>query len=439
MDERTGRYAAVLTKMLRLETVSSRNEADRVSSAEFRALLAELFPRLFTACRCIPFANGFVLHWSGSDTTTRLPVLFMNHHDVVEASGGWTHPPFAGEIADGRLWGRGTLDDKGGLWAMLQAAEELAAEGFVPRRDIWFSSSCTEETTGEGAAEIARWFETRGIRFEMVFDEGGMILSDPMAGIRGTFAMVGVGEKGCADLRFVARSGGGHASTPEKGTPLVRLGKFMAAAEKSGVFRSKLSPTVCEMFRRFAPYAGKAGKLLTSPERLAGVLAPVLSRQGGAAAALVRSTIAFTMAQGSAGTNVLPQEAWVVGNLRFSHHQGQEDSFRVLEKLAKRFDVEMEVLDPGFSSRVADYNGTAFALAERAIQEIFPDAVTAPYVMTGASDARFFDRVCDQCIRFLPLRIDQQQLSSIHGVDENVALADLAAAVDYYRYMIGEV
>ena len=438
MDARTERYAASLAEMIRRETVSADGERDGAKFASFRDLLAQLFPHIFGACERTDFPDGFVLRWRGRDAS-RLPVLFMNHHDVVEAAEGWTHEPFGGEIAEGKLWGRGTLDDKGGLWAMLQAADELAAEGYVPPRDIWFSSSCTEETSGAGAREIAGWFQSRGIRFEMSFDEGGMILRSPISGVEGTFAMVGVGEKGCADLKFVARSGGGHASTPEKNTPLVRLGKFMAAVERSHIFPAELSPTVCEMFRRFSPHMGKLGAVMKQPERFAPVLKRVIPALSGAAAALLRTTVAFTMAQGSGGTHVLPAEAWVVGNMRFSHHQGQEKSFRAIEKLAKKYDVEMEVLDPGFPSRITDHDGAAFRLTERAVRAIFPGVTPAPYIMTGASDSRFFDGVCDQCIRFLPFTIDDQQLGSVHGADENVDLCTLAPAADWYKYMLREV
>ena len=181
MDERTERYAQTLATMIRKETVSQHEETDTAKFEEMRDLLAELFPHIFGACEVKRFPNGLTLLWEGADATKR-PVLFMNHHDVVEATEGWSHPPFSGEIADGKLWGRGTLDDKGGLWAMLQAANELAAEGFAPARDVWFSSSSTEETNGAGAGQIVAWFQERGIRFEMTFDEGGMILHDPIGG-----------------------------------------------------------------------------------------------------------------------------------------------------------------------------------------------------------------------------------------------------------------
>ena len=438
MDERTARYAGTLSTMIRRETISKRDERDKAKFEAFRDLLMELFPHIFEACEVTRFPDGLTLYWKGADASKQ-PVLFMNHHDVVEAPGDWTHAPFSGEIADGKLWGRGTLDDKGGLWAMLQAADELAAEGFVPSRDVWFSSSSTEETNGAGAGEIVAWFQKRGVRFEMTFDEGGMILYDPIGGADGTFAMVGVGEKGTADLRFIARSKGGHASMPGKNTPLVRLGKFMAAVERSHIFDVELSPTICEMFRRIGPTMGKLGKVVGQPERFAPVLRRVIPEISPVAGALLKTTVAFTMAQGSAGANVLPREAWVVGNMRFSHHQGQQASFAAIEKLAKKYDIEMEILDPGFPSRMTDFGGTAFRLTERAVRAVFPDVVPVPYIMTGASDARFFDPVCDQCIRFLPFLIDKQQLGSVHGVDENVDLDTLAPAVDWYRYLMREV
>ena len=438
MSDRSETYAEILARMIKQETVSEQDTVGGDKFAAFRELLRELFPRLFGACEVRTFHDSLLLLWQGRDRGQE-PVLFLNHMDVVEATGEWSRPPFSGDISDGKLWGRGALDDKGGLWAMLQAAEELAGEGFAPTRDIYFMSSCTEETAGRGAEEIAAWFEENDIRLAMSFDEGGMILHDPIGGADGDFAMIGVGEKGCADLRFVARSSGGHASTPGKDTPLVRLGKFMAAADKGGLFTKELSDTTCEMLRRFAPYMGKVGLITGRPRLFAPLLKRVLPKLSGAAGALVRTTLAFTMAQGSGGCNVLPEEAWVVGNMRCSHHQGREGSIRAVTELARKYDIEVEVLDPGCESRLTDYNGPAFRLAERAVAAIFPGVAPVPYVMTGASDSRFLDRVCDQCVRFLPYKIDDQQLASVHGLDENVDIASLSPAVDYYKYLMQEV
>ena len=424
--------------MIRQETISDYECEDSTKFEAFRSSLRELFPTLFDVGEYFAFADGFVLRWAGRDKTKE-PVLFMNHHDVVEPNGEWAHEPFSADIADGRLWGRGTLDDKGGLWAMLQAADELAKDGFIPDRDIWFSSTSTEETTGRGADEISRWFETQKIRFEMCFDEGGMILYEPIGGAKGKFAMIGVGEKGCADLKFLARSKGGHASIPGKNTPLVRLGKFMAKAEKHQVFPVDMNPAVCEMFRRLSPYMGLEGKMFSDPERNKAILSRIMIKVSDKAAALLRTTIAFTMAKGSGAPNVIPSEAWVIGNMRYSHHQGQQGSFEAIRKLAEKYDLEMEIQDAGYPSRLTDYNGTAFRLVEQAVQAIFPDVVPVPYIMTGCSDSRFFDRVCDQCIRFLPFEINDQQLDSIHGINENVDLCTLIPAVLFYKYLMKAV
>ena len=436
-DTRTEIYAATLARMIRAETVSREPQPDKEIFYRFHDLLRQLFPNLFACCTYEDFDGSFLLHWKG--TRNGDPILLMNHHDVVEAPGSWKYPPFSGEIAEGKLWGRGTLDTKGGLWAMLQAADELAEEGFQPNRDVYFLSTCNEEQGGNGADHISNVLLERGIQFHMVLDEGGMILSEPISGAKGRFAMVGVGEKGCVDLKFIARSTGGHASTPGKNTPLVRLGKFMSAVEKGSLFRAELSPTVCAMFARLSTsMSGPMKFLLGNTSLLKPLLVRVMPSVSDAANAMLKTTVAFTMASGSQGANVLPQEAWVVGNMRYSHHQGGQASIRAITQLAEKYGIETVVLSPGFDSPISPYQGDAFQLVERAVETIFPGVKTSPYVMTAASDSRYLSRVSQNCLRFTPFQINHQQLDSIHGLNENIDLSALAPAVDFYRYIITE-
>ena len=170
-DTKTNEYAARLSRLIQAETISAHGDADLTKFYKFHELLRAEFPSIFSVCELEDFSGSILLRWRGKDEKM-LPILFMNHHDVVEASGEWTHPAFSGEIADGKVWGRGTLDTKGGLWGMLQAADELAREGFVPARDVYFMSTCCEETTGAGADTISKALLERGIRFAMVLDEG---------------------------------------------------------------------------------------------------------------------------------------------------------------------------------------------------------------------------------------------------------------------------
>ena len=437
-NTRTERYAQRLSKLIQAETVSSEAKGDRTKFYRFHQLLRETFPKLFEVCTFEDFNGSILLRWKGSSNGE--PVMLMNHCDVVEAPGEWKYPPFSGAIAEGRIWGRGTLDNKGGLWAMLQAAEELAEEGFVPGRDVYFVSTCMEECDGSGADSISAALLERGIHFDMVLDEGGMILQEPIGGAKGTYAMVGLGEKGCVDLKFIARSAGGHASTPERDTPLIRLGKFMAEVDRGRIFPAKLSPTVCAMFAEISKsMSGYMKLVLGHPKLFSPLLVKVIPAVSNVAAAMLKTTVAFTMASGSEGANVLPQEAWVMGNMRYSHHQGGKASVEAITRLAAKYDIETVVLDPGFDSPLSDHRSEAFALVERAVAEVFSDVRTSPYVMTGASDCRYMSRVSENCLRFAPFLIDGKQMESIHGINENLELSALAPAVDFYRYILTEV
>lgn len=430
------RYLNNFIKLIQKETISTFDESDLTKFHEFHDILREVFPNVFKACEFKEFHGSFLLIWEGRDRAKK-PVMIMNHHDVVEETGKWDHEPFGAEIADGKIWGRGTFDTKGGLWAMLQAADDLISDGYIPERDIYFESTCNEETTGHGAEEISCWMAEQGIELEVVLDEGGMIMYDPIGGAKGTFAVIGLGEKGCCDLKFSARSNGGHASMPPKDTPLVRLGKFMAEIEKKDPFDKEIDPTTRELFNRIAPYMGVIGFVLKHNKLFGGLIKAVMPKVSGAAGAMLKTTLAFTVAQGSNGNNVLPQEAFVIGNMRFSHHEGREKSIARLKPIADKYGIEIEILDPGFTSGISDFNGEGFRLVEQAVAKIFPNVdKSVPYILTGASDARYYDKVCKQCIRFLPFEIDDQQLSGMHGLNENINIDSLIPAVSFYKFFI---
>jgi carboxypeptidase PM20D1 len=435
LDSRTNDYTNGLARLIQVETISTFEQTDKTKFYKFHEVLREMFPNLFKVCTFEDFNGSFLMRWQGK--TDKDPIMLMNHHDVVEATGDWSYNPFGGEIADGKLWGRGTLDTKGGLWAMMQAAEELVREGFVPERDIYFLSACTEECAGEGADTISKVLEERGLRFFMVLDEGGYILDEPIAGAKGKFAVIGLGEKGCADLKFVAHSRGGHASIPPKDTPLVRLGKFMAAVEKKNLFETEMAPVIHATFESLSEAMSGPLKFVLKNSRLfKPLLVKVMPMVSGAAGAMLRTTVAFTMASGSEGTNVLPQEAWVIANMRYSHHQGGKSSIETISKFAEKYDIETVVLDPGVDSPISNHDSDAYKLVTKAVTNVFPDVKTTPYIMTAASDSRFMWRISENCLRFAPFSITDEQLEGIHGINENVDLSCLAPAVDFYRYII---
>lgn len=437
-DSRSTTYAQQLSRLIQQNTTSTQAQSDLTPFRAFHALLHQEFPHLFSVVEEEEFDGSLLLRWPGTHPHLA-PILLMSHHDVVPAPGPWTHPPFSGAVAEGKVWGRGTLDTKGSLWAILRGADELAETGFVPRRDTYFVSTCNEETSGAGAQAIARALELRKLHFHFTLDEGGMVVEAPLPGMTGYAAMVGVGEKGCADLQFIAHSHGGHASMPPNDTPLVRLGQFMAHAQQANLFPAALTPTTLEMLRRMAPsMSGVTRSILAHAHIFAPLLRRLLPRLSPAAAALTRTTLAFTQCQGSEASNVLPDQAWVVGNMRYSHHQGWEHSLQAVSQLAQQYHISVQVLNPGTPSAVSDFRGEGFQQVEQAMSQVFPGIPVIPYIMNAASDSRFFSPLSDQCLRFAPFRITQQQLDSIHGLDECVDVDALAPAVDFYKYILQE-
>ena len=435
-SERAEKYGKQLSELLQIETISSRFDEDRSKFLKFHETLETMFPNIHKTCEKHVFNGSLLFKWSGKGENE--PILFMSHHDVVEATGTWEHEAFSGDIDEtGRVWGRGAVDTKASLFCMLTAMEEMIAEGHEPAGDVYIASSCTEEWSGEGAPLTVEYLKEQGVKLAFVVDEGGMILEEPVGGVKGTYGMVGVLEKGYGDLKFIARSGGGHASAPKKNTSLVRLGKFMTEVEKKYPFRSEMGETVKEMFSRMAPNMNFGMKLIFANMWLfEGLLKKLLPSISSAAGAMIRTTIAFTMAKGSDGLNVLPQEAYVTGNMRYIPHQDMDESVKIISDIAKKYDIETEIIYSIPSCPVVDFKNAPFQKLEKVMAEVYPGVGVSPYVMTGGTDAKCYQEICDNCLRFAPLYIDAQQYASIHGLNENIYQGTLPMGVDFYKGMI---
>ena len=434
-DARAPVYAEKLARMIRCETVSVPETDQREKFLAFHALLEELFPLVHRNLEKTEIDGNLLFRWPGRGGER--PLVLMSHQDVVPAEGEWRYPPFSGEIAEGKVWGRGASDTKCSVMAFFQAVEELLAEGYTPESDVYLSSSCTEEWAGDGCPKLVDELEKRGVRPWLVCDEGGGIITDPIGGIKGNFAMVGVFEKGKADIRLTAASNGGHASAPAKHSPIARLSDFVGEFEHGHVFRRKMLPEVAAMFETLAPYASFPmrlvfGNLWLFRPLLLRVI-PAISAQGGA---MLQTTIAFTMQSGSEAYNVMPQKATLGANMRFIPHQGMEESLAIVRRLAKKHKLELEVFHASDVSAVTDIRGEAFRRVEQVIRESFPGIVTSPYVMTGATDARNYERICPNVVRFAPVVYGPEQMKGMHGLNENIGIDCLPGAVDFYKRLI---
>ena len=427
--------AEKLSAMVRVDTVSIAETEQREKFLRFQETLAELFPLVHQSLEKTEIDGNLLYCWKGA--SSERPLVLMSHQDVVPAEGEWTHAPFSGDIADGKVWGRGASDTKCSVMAFFEAVERLLAEGYTPPQDVYLSSSCTEEWAGDGCPKLVNELKRRGVQPWLVVDEGGGIITEPIGGIHGNFAMVGVFEKGKADVTFVARSNGGHASSPPRHSPISRLADFVYSIEHHDPFKRRMPPEVQAMFETLAPYASfplryVLGNLWLFKPLLLRVL-PLISPQAGA---MLRTTVAFTMAKGSDAFNVLPQEASVGANLRFIPHQGMEESLKLLGKKAKKLNLEMSVHHASDYTAATDIHGEAFQTVLKTIEDVFPGCPASPYVMTGATDARFYQEICDNVVRFAPVIYGPEQMRSMHGLNENIEYNCLPGAVRFYQQLI---
>ena len=432
---RERKYAEKLADLVRYETVSHKGEVQREKFLGFHKILERIFPLVHRSLHKIEIDGSLLYCWKGKSSDR--PLVLMGHQDVVPAEGKWEHEPFSGDIEDGKVWGRGSADTKCSVMAFFQAVEELLRDGFVPEQDVWLASANNEEVAGDGAPKLVAELQRRGVKPFIVNDEGGSVVTEPMAGLKGNFAMVGVLEKGQGNIRLIARSNGGHSSYPPKDSPIVRLSRFVSDLDKHNPMRSAMNRQAEEMFSNMAPYGPFWMRLLFGNlwlfKPLLVKLMPSISPQ---AAALLRTTVAPTMQSGSDGFNVLPQEATLTLNLRYIPHQDRDESNAAIFALAKKHGLEAEVVDGYPACTPVDAHSDAFRRVEEVIHEVFPGLPIIPYVMTGGTDARHFQQICDACIRFSPVVYGPDQMKGMHGLNEYLNTDSLPGAVDYYKALI---
>ena len=436
-EEECAIAAEKLGAMVRVPSVSKREDEDLTEFFKFHEVLEQHFPLLHKHLEKTVLNGSLMYLWKGADSAKK-PILLMGHQDVVPASNeGWSVDAYSGAVIDGNLYGRGCLDCKSTMYVEMQAVEELLSEGFTPPCDVYLSYSINEETGGDGAAAAVRYLKEKGITLALVMDEGGAVMEKPVAGMDRDYAVIGITEKGYMDLKITARGKGGHSSTPPRNTPAARLFAFANEIERKRPFRKELIPEAEEMFAAMAPSFSFPLRLLLGNiwlfKPLLIALMPVVSPFG---EAVMATTCCFTMMKGSDAANVIPKEPYLVANLRTSVHQGCEASLAVMKKYADKYDLDIEVIMQRDASPVSNIHSKEFAYVCDCIKKQFPDVGIAPYLIMGGTDCRHFHALTENALRFAPVRMTNAQSASCHAVDENVTVSALAEGVQFFKMFL---
>lgn len=442
--------AGHLSSLVQIPTVSSWDPqyVDHEAFARHRAALAAFYPRVHALQSEPAGDHGLLYRWPGrgrQDVLHPFPVVLMAHQDVAPVqTADWPANPFSGEIRDGAVHGRGTLDDKGGLVAVLDAVETLLGDGFVPERDVWLFFGADQEAAGESAQIAVRRLYELGVRPWLVIDEGGGVVTDAFPGLDRQTAMVGVAEKGLVGINLYTSDVGGHAATPGRLSATARLARAVGRVSRRR-FAARVDPTTATMLERVAPgVRGAGGAGLKLAARLAGgplrkVAAWLLARGGPEASAMVRTTVAVTELEGSAGANVAASSARARLDVHVVLGETVDRTVGRLRRVIRDKKVVLEVVESSEPSEVSPVESQQFALLGEAIGASYPDAAVVPYVSLTASDARTFTPISDHVYRFSPFVLSRAQRQSIHGVDEHLSVDSLGRGVHFYREVLRKI
>jgi carboxypeptidase PM20D1 len=417
-----------LAQALTYKTISQQDRS-AIDYAEFDKLhtfVRATYPRVFSQLE-VEVINRYslLMHWRGTDPVA-VPVLFAAHMDVVPiepgTEGDWEYPPFAGTIAEGKIYGRGTLDDKQGFIGILESAEKLLAEGFAPRRGISFAFGHDEEISGpQGAVAIAARLQEQGMHFEWMIDEGGMLVADNPLVPGLPVAMINVAEKSYLTLTLSTTGPGGHSSRPPKVSTIGRLSAALAKIEQNP-FPPRLVGPVEAMLEAVGPHSSQPRRFMFENLWLTGDMVANEMADDPMSNSFVRTTTALTLFNAGVKENVVPQQAEAKVNFRLLPGDTPEMVVSYIEDLID--DPAIKISFDSWSDRapVADYPDGGFAVIAEAVKTVYPEAVVVPSLLAGATDTRHYVKEVDNHYRFHGMIINAEQADSIHGSNEYLSV-----------------
>ncbi|PZX54956.1 M20 family peptidase [Algoriphagus chordae] len=423
-----------LSTAIQFQTISFSEDAvpDSTIFNGFHQFLATTFPRVHETMSLTRISEYSLLYtWEGSDQAKK-PIILMSHQDVVPVDVPtmemWEAGPFEGKITENHIIGRGTLDDKSSLIALLESAEMLIREGFVPNQTIYFAFGHDEEVGGStGAAKIADYLEEKGIHAAFTLDEGGMIAEGMVPGIDQPVSMINVAEKGFASFKLIVETKGGHSSAPPRENTIGILAQAIVDLENNQRPYRLVDPVRYQL-EYLGPEMPFAQKIAFANLWL--LKGPILKALNS------HTTTAPTIIDGGVKNNVIPTVAEATINFRILQGETIES---VQEHIENTISNKVRVEKSGFltnPSPSSTIDSDAYKLLESTIRSVFPETVVVPGLIGGGTDARYFYKISDGVYRFYPIRINPESMSRFHGIDEKISKENYKEMIQFtYQLM----
>lgn len=432
-----------LSMAIKIKTISPEDPLDFDSAQfyQFSEYLSSTYPMVEkNLTKKTINKYSYIYNWQGSNKQLK-PIILVAHSDVVpvpnEDLDKWIMPPFSGEIRDGILWGRGTMDDKVSIIGILEAVEHLLSKGFAPERTIYLAFGHDEEIGGlNGAQEIVRFMEKEGIQPEFVIDEGFAITRGLVPGVLTDVALIGVAEKGFASLHLSVEMDGGHSSMPNAETAITVIANAITKLENNP-FPPIITKPVQQFLNHVGPEMRFQDKLVFANSSLFKSIIMGIYQQTSPGRAVVQTTMVPTVFNSGIKDNIIPSTASATINFRILPGLTLGQLIQRVSAIIEDDRIQITLKDfHSEASKVSDTNSKGYAIINQSIKEIYPDVITVPNLVIGATDGRYYGKLCDDVYRFLPIRMNPDNIKAMHGINENIPVDEFEDAVRFYVQLI---
>ena len=431
-----------LAASIRFKTISHQDK-EKFSPQEFEGFIkwaADTYPEFHSAMQLEMLEYTLLFKWEGSDNSLA-PILLTAHYDVVPVIPGtesiWEEEPFTGVISNNRIWGRGALDDKSGVVGMMEAATYLIKNNFQPARTVYFSFGHDEEIGGSGAAQVTEKLKQEGVQLQWSLDEGSFVNRGFFPGVDKLVAPINVAEKGIMNLLIVAKAKGGHSSTPPKKTAVTILADALIKLENEPLPGS-LEGLSAVMFDEVSKHMPFGYRFLFANRWLFGGLLDSQMSSTPVINAMIRTTTAPTMLNGSIKSNVLPIEATALINFRLHPRDSIESVTEHVRRVVGSDQVEVRTLGGMEASGVSSWESPGYEIISSSLSKVYGEVVSVPGIMIAASDTRHYSKVADNSFRFNPFSIVPEDMTGFHGTNESIAVDSFIAGIKTYVDIINE-
>ncbi len=440
------RYSKNLSEAIKIKTIAHVDPADTDWNEfeKLKNLILDNYPLIKDklTLETVGKANR-VFKWKGKNPGLD-PIALLSHQDVVPVEAGtegdWEHPAFEGYNDGEYIWGRGALDMKNHLMAVVESVETLLEEGFEPERDVYLLFGENEELVGNGnngACEIMNYLREKGVHLDSVMDEGGALLPINIKSVINDkyLACIGIAEKGYADFKVTVHAKGGHSSQSPKHTAVGKLADVIKDIENHQ-FRSHMSKNVFDLFESIGRNCTYPVRLVTCNLKFLKPAVIQIMKQIPPAATFIRSVTGITMAEGSPAPNVLPQSASIVVNFRMMPGTTLQDVESHIRKVVRNKDIDVELLRGKEPSEFSPTDSRCFNIIKELSLRSDPRVIVAPYLVMGGTDSCYYQPICENIYRFAPFKVTTQLLLTTHNTNERLPISCIEESLSFFKRYI---